>query len=95
MTRQTPDRCYQGDTVLRIPNLTVREQLYTYLTEAYQQADLFEIDFSVLSSLVKGMAYRGELGPVFRLFAQELERKSAIREFIGGEAHVMGIQLAY
>ena len=26
---------YQGDTVLRIPNLTVREQLYTYLTEAY------------------------------------------------------------
>ena len=95
MTRQTPDRCYQGDTVLRIPNLTVREQLYTYLTEAYQQADLFEIDFSVLSSLVKGMAYRGEWEPVFRFFAQELERQSAIREFIDGEAHVKGFLLAY
>lgn len=86
---------YQGDTVLRIPNLTVREQLYTYLTEAYQQADLFEIDFSVLSSLVKGMAYRGEWEPVFRFFAQELERQSAIREFIDGEAHVKGFLLAY
>lgn len=73
----------------------VREQLYTYLTEAYQQADLFEIDFSVLSSLVKGMAYRGEWEPVFRFFAQELERQSAIREFIDGEAHVKGFLLAY
>ena len=75
MTRQTPDRCYQGDTVLRIPNLTVREQLYTYLTEAYQQADLFEIDFSVLSSLVKGMAYRGEWEPVFRFLLRSWNGK--------------------
>lgn len=86
---------YQGDTVLGIPNLTVREQLYTYLTEAYRQADLFEIDFSVLSGLVKGMAYRGEWEPVFRFFAQELERQSAIREFIDGEAHIKGFLLAY
>lgn len=88
-------KVYQGDTVLSIPNLTVREQLYTYLTEAYSQASLFEIDFSVLSGLVKGMAYRGEWEPVFRFFAQELERQSAIREFIDGEAHVKGFLLAY
>ena len=86
---------YQGDTVLGIPNLTVREQLYTYLTEAYQQADLFEMDMSVLSALIKGMAYRGEWEPVFRFFAHELERQSAIREFIDGEAHIKGFLLAY
>ena len=86
---------YQGDTVLGIPNLTVREQLYTYLTEAYQQADLFEMDMSVLSALIKGMAYRGEWEPIFRFFARELERQSAIREFIDGEAHIKGFLLAY
>lgn len=32
----------RGDTVLGIPNLTVREQLYGYLIEAYREADLFE-----------------------------------------------------
>lgn len=86
---------YQGDTVLGIPNLTVREQLYTYLTEAYRQADLLEIDMSALSALIKGMAYQGTWEPVFRFFAQELERQSAIREFIEGEAHVKGFLLAY
>ena len=86
---------YQGDTVLGIPNLTVREQLYTYLTEAYLQADLFEMDMSVLSTLIKGMAYRGEWELVFRFFARELERQSAIREFIDGESHVKGFLLAY
>ena len=29
---------YRGDTVLGIPNLTVREQLYTYLVEAYRNS---------------------------------------------------------
>lgn len=86
---------YQGDTILGIPNLTVREQLYTYLTEAYQQADLFEMDMSALFVLIKGMAYRGEWEPVFRFFARELERQSSIREFIEGEAHVKGFLLAY
>ena len=84
-----------GDTILGIPNLTVREQLYTYLVEAYQDASLFTLDLSVLSDLVKGMALHGEWEPVFRYFAAELERQSAVREFIEGEAHVKGFLLAY
>ena len=84
-----------GDTILGIPNLTVREQLYTYLVEAYRNASLFALDLSVLSDLVKGMALHGEWEPVFRYFAAELERQSAVREFIEGEAHVKGFLLAY
>ena len=84
-----------GRTVLGIPNLTVREQLYTYLVEAYREASLFALDLSHLSDLVKGMALRGEWQPVFRYFADELERQSTVREFIGGEAHVKGFLLAY
>lgn len=85
----------RGDTVLGIPNLTVREQLYGYLIEAYREADLFELDMSNLNNLVKDMAYDGIWEPAFRYFASELERQSAIREFIEGEAHVKGFLLAY
>lgn len=85
----------QGRTILTIPNLTVREQLYTYLTEAYREASLFDIDLSDLDNLVWNMAYRGDWQPAFRYFAAELERQSAIREFIEGEAHVKGFLLAY
>lgn len=84
-----------GSTVLCIPNLTVREQLYTYLVEAYSEAKMFELDLSSFSGLVKEMALRGQWEPVFRFFAAELERQSAIREFIEGEAHVKGFLLAY
>lgn len=85
----------RGDTVLGIPNLTVREQLYGYLIEAYREADLFELDMSNLNNLVKDMAYDGIWEPAFRYFASELERQSTIREFIEGEAHVKGFLLAY
>ncbi len=84
-----------GSAILGIPNLTVREQLYTYLVEAYREAKMFDLDLSSFSALVKEMALRGEWEPVFRFFARELERQSAIREFIEGEAHVKGFLLAY
>ena len=86
---------YRGTPVLGIPKLTVREQLYTYLVEAYSKASIFNIDISHLSSLVMAMAYDGEWEPVFRFFAGELDRQSAIREFIDGEAHIKGFLLAY
>ena len=69
---------YRGALVLGIPNLTVREQLYTYLAEAYSKAELFDPDMSELSSLVMDMAYDGKWEPVFRFFARELERQSSI-----------------
>ena len=86
---------YRGTPVLGIPNLTVREQLYTYLVEAYSKASIFNVDISHFSSLVMEMAYGGKWESVFRFFARELERQSAIREFIDGEAHVKGFLLAY
>ena len=86
---------YRGTPVLGIPNLTVREQLYTYLVEAYSKASMFNVDISHFSSLVMEMAYDGKWESVFRFFARELERQSAIREFIDGEAHVKGFLLAY
>lgn len=69
----------RGDTLLGVPNLTVREQLYTYLIEAYREADVFSIELYKLHDLVKDMAYDGDWKPVFEYFSSELERQSAIR----------------
>lgn len=85
----------RGDVILGIPNLTVREQLFTYLVESYQQADLFTADLSHLNSLMKDMAYKGDWKPVFTYISKELKEQSRIREFIDGEAHIKGFLLAY
>ena len=48
--------------------MTVREQLYGYLIEAYREAGMFELDLSNLNNLVKDMAYQWSLGTCFPLF---------------------------
>lgn len=85
----------RGDAILAIPNHTVREQIYSYLVEAYAESDVFRIDFYQLGQLMKDMAYTGDWQPVFNYIASELEKQSRIREFIDGEAHIKGFLLAY
>ncbi|MEG1543570.1 MAG: AAA family ATPase [Tannerellaceae bacterium] len=85
----------RGKVVLSIPNQTVREQLFNYLIESYEQAEIFSIDLSHLSDLMGGMAYDGNWQPLFAYIAAELKTQSRIREFIEGEAHVKGFLLAY
>ena len=64
----------RGDTLLGVPNLTVREQLYTYLIEAYKEADVFSIELYKLHDLVKDMAYDEACVRVFLLRAGAAER---------------------
>lgn len=85
----------EGDAVLVIPNHTVREQMYSYLTESLAESDIFRVDFYQLARLIKAMAYRGEWQPVFSYIGSELEKQSRVREFIDGEAHIKGFLLAY
>lgn len=85
----------RGETVLAIPNNTVREQFYQYLTDAYDDADIFRLNLSKWRELIIGMAYDAAWQPLFAYIATELEKQSRIREFIDGEAHVKGFLLAY
>ncbi|NDV57378.1 ATP-binding protein [Bacteroides sp. 519] len=84
-----------GEVMLGIPNHTVREQMYSYLTEGLADSKVFRIDFYHLGKLIKAMAYKGEWQPVFSYIASELEKQSRVREFIEGEAHIKGFLLAY
>lgn len=85
----------RGAAVLTIPNHTVREQMYSYLTESLADADIFRVDIYELAQLIQNMAYDGDWQPVFNYIASELQKQSRVREFIEGEAHIKGFLLAY
>lgn len=82
-------------TLLSIPNQVVREQLYNYLIEIYNDTAELGLDMGKLDELMYFMAYEGNWEDYFRFISSELDGHSSIREFIEGEAHVKGFMLAY
>lgn len=81
--------------ILSIPNQTVREQLYGYMIDIYQQATDLSLDVDKLNFLMYDMAYESNWEPYFKHIAERLDNQSSIREFIEGEAHVKAFILAY
>ena len=81
--------------ILSIPNQTVREQLYGYMIDIYQQATDLSLNVDKLNFLMYDMAYEGNWEPYFKHIAERLDNQSSIREFIEGEAHVKAFILAY
>lgn len=80
---------------LVIPNMVVREQLYSYLAEAYRNTGQVDLNVDELNNFMSRMAYLGEWENYFCYIAEQLKAQSAIREFMEGEAHVKGFILAY
>ncbi len=81
------------ETKFRIPNQTVREQIYSYLIETYRQNDL-EAEDRQRRSLMNAMALKGDWRPVFEFIADALKRFSSHRDKQKGEAYVHGFTLA-
>jgi len=83
----------RGKTEFRIPNQTVREQMYGYLTATYRENDLDISDYE-RSNLMSDMAYDGAWRPFFEFIAETLRRFSSNRDKAKGEAFVHGFTLA-
>ena len=83
----------EGETKLTIPNLVVREQLYSYLLDTYNEADL-RFDNWEKGKLASAMAYRGDWKAYFDYIAECLHRYSSQRDKQKGEAYVHGFTLA-
>ena len=91
----TIDRVERGRTVLRVPNLTIRQILFSYIEQGYREAKVFDVKYLQLKDLMKGMAYRGEWRPVFEYFAGEVREQLGIRDFLQGEKAVQTLHLVY
>ena len=78
---------------LRIPNQTVREQIYTYLIDTYGENDL-RVDDYYFNDIETDMAADGKWQPFFQYIADTLKRFAAQRDKQKGEAYVHGFTLA-
>ncbi len=85
----------EGEPLLRIPNLTIKDLMYSYIREGFKDVDIFRLDIWKLSSLIRGMAYRGEWQAVFNFLVAEIKKQTSIRDYLNGEKVIQGFLLAY
>ena len=84
---------YKGKTKLIIPNQVVREQLYTYLLNTYNEADL-SFSNHEKDELSSALAYDGAWQSYFNYIADCLKRYASQRDKQKGEFFVHGFTLA-
>ena len=84
---------YKGKTKLIIPNQVVREQLYTYLLNTYNEADL-SFNNHEKDELSSALAYDGAWQSYFDYLADCLKRYASQRDKQKGESFVHGFTLA-
>ena len=82
-----------GDTKFVIPNEVVREQIFSYLLDTYEENDL-TYDSSDIRDKERHMAYQGNFKPFFQYIADSIYTFSSQRDRQKGEAFVHGFTLA-
>ena len=80
---------------LQIPNRTVKQLMYSYLREGYEDVNVFSVDLWRFAILIRGMAYKGEWKPVFQFLADEVKKQTSIRDYLTGEKVIQTFLLAY
>lgn len=88
-------RVERGKFILGIPNLAVREQMYSYLVEGYEKTEVFRLNFVKLGDLLEGMAYQGDWRPVFDFLSAEVNAQTKVRQYIEGETLLKGFMQPY
>ena len=83
-----------GDTLLIIPNSTVRQQYLEYMKRSYETLISWKTDDNIMNDLGRAFAKRGEHEPFLRYIASCMKETSDNRDFIKtGEAFVKGFIL--
>lgn len=86
---------YSENGELCIPNRTVRDLMYSFLREGYEDTGVFSPDLWRLAGLIRDMAYKGEWEPVFRFLAETVENQTSVRDYLSGEKVIQTFLLAY
>ncbi|MEM7538827.1 MAG: AAA family ATPase, partial [Chloroflexota bacterium] len=84
-----------GLPLLKIPNRTVKDLLYGYLRDGFQDADIFKLNIARFSTLLGDMAYLGAWCPLFDYINNEIQKQASVRDHLNGEKVVQGFLLAY
>ena len=84
---------HKGETKFIIPNEVVREQIFSYLLDAYKENDLAYDGYDIRKK-EQLMAYDGEFKPFFQYIADSIYTYASQRDRQKGEAFVHGYTLA-
>lgn len=83
-----------GDTLLVIPNATVRQQFFDYMRKSYDTLISWKTDENIMTDLGRALAKRGEHEPFMRYIASCMKETSDNHDFEKtGEAFVKGFIL--
>ncbi|MEZ4867600.1 MAG: AAA family ATPase [Caldilineaceae bacterium] len=85
----------EGASLLKIPNRTVRDLLYSFIRDGFADVDIFRLDLWRLGRLLQGMAYRGEWQEFFDYLAAEIKAQTSVRDYLNAEKVIQGFLLAY
>ncbi|MCD8270168.1 MAG: ATP-binding protein [Parabacteroides sp.] len=91
----TYDRVEYGETIMKVPNLAVREQIYSYLVEAMRERESVSFPFMELSDRMRRMAYFGEWEAALDFFARQVDKKAVLRDAIYQESTIKTLMVAY
>ncbi len=86
---------YNSQGRLGIPNQTVKQLMYSYLRSGYEDVEVFNVDLLHFAGLMRRLAYQGDWQPVFQFLADEVEKQTAIRDYLTGEKVIQTFLLAY
>ena len=84
-----------GETVLGIPNQTVRNLLYGHLRDAYRDVGVFSLDVFRLGRRLRRMGSEGAWEPVIGMISERIAEHTRIRDYIAGEKVLQAFLLAY
>jgi hypothetical protein len=85
----------RGKYLLKIPNLTIQKLMYGYIRNGFKDVDIFKTDIWNLSDMITNMAYDGIWKPFFTYLSEQIEKQTAIRDYLNGEKVIQGFLLAY
>lgn len=91
----TVKRVEAGELLLQIPNETVRQLYYDYISEAYEETGTFSMDWYRYDRLMHDMAYRGEWKPLFEYIAQRMKESMSLRDLMTGEKSIQAFLNVY
>ena len=69
--------------------------LFSYIEQGFYEAEVFRLDESHLTDLMRRMAYFGEWQPVFQYLADKLNEQTSVRDYLQGEKAVQMFHLVY
>jgi len=84
-----------GNIYLGVPNRAIREVLFSYIVEGYEDADIFKPNMMDFGDRMYNMAFKGDWKPAFNFLAEAINTQSSLREYVKGEKFIQTFHVIY